>query len=254
RCTWTAIDACGNSASCSQTITFVDTTPPALACRGNETHEWVSGAVAMFTPPQVSDACDPNPVVTRTEDELPASCPAVRVFRCTWTATDACSNHASCSQIITFVDTTRPDIVCPPNFSVQCFSNVPPCPTSLAAFLAGGGGAADTCDPVLSYSCSDGPLLGGMIRRTHTVTDDCNNSASADQIIPVQEAGPISVAIDGAPAIQVCAGTNLTLCATVTGTTSFTVRWIKNGALIAGANSNCLTLTAVCTNDAGKYC
>jgi hypothetical protein len=162
-----------------------------LVCKGNETHEWVSGAFAMFTPPQVSDVCDTNPVVTRTEDELPASCPAVRVFRCTWTATDANGNHASCSQIITFVDTTRPNIVCPQNLRVQSLANVPPRPTSFAAFIASGGGAADTCDPALSYSCSDGPLIGGTcggtIRRTHTVTDDCNNSTSCDQIITVQD-------------------------------------------------------------------
>jgi hypothetical protein len=87
-------------------------------------------------------------------------------------------------------DTIPPSITCPPNFSVQCLSNVPPCPTSLAAFLAQGGMASDNCDTNLSYLCSDGPLIGngstGTIARTYTVVDDCTNSASCVQTITVQ--------------------------------------------------------------------
>jgi hypothetical protein len=112
----------------------------------------------------------------------------------THTVTDDCTNSASCVQIITVRDTTPPVISCPANFSVQCLSNVPPCPGSLAAFLAAGGTASDNCDSTLTYSCSDGPLVGGIcggtIMRTHTVTDDCTNSASCVQIITVRDTTP----------------------------------------------------------------
>src|SRR6185503_11564775 len=37
--TWSATDACGNSNTCSQIITVVDTTPPPLACPTNKTVE-----------------------------------------------------------------------------------------------------------------------------------------------------------------------------------------------------------------------
>ena len=52
--------------------------------------------------------------------------------------------------------------------------------------------------------------------------------------------------------LQLCAGTNFTLCATVTGTGPLTFRWTKDGVTIPGAISNCLTLTNVSAADAGQ--
>ncbi|HXJ74698.1 MAG TPA: hypothetical protein VNM37_17725, partial [Candidatus Dormibacteraeota bacterium] len=111
--TWKAMDACGNmSGMVSQTITVLDTTPPVIVCQADRTNEWVTGAVPVFGNPTASDACDPNLTITFVDSELPASCPAVRIFRRTWTSTDDCTNSASCSQTITFVDTTPPVIAC----------------------------------------------------------------------------------------------------------------------------------------------
>src|SRR5204862_7891044 len=53
--TWRATDQCGNNASCSQTITVVDTTPPTLACNQNQTVE--CGTPFAFTPPTANDIC-----------------------------------------------------------------------------------------------------------------------------------------------------------------------------------------------------
>jgi hypothetical protein len=191
RRTWTATDDCTNRASCAQLVVFVDTTPPVITCQPNRTNECATGAVPVFGDPTASDTCDTNVTITFVDDQLAATCPAVRIFRRTWTATDDCTNRASCAQLVVFVDTTPPVITCPTNFSVQCSNAVPACPTNLAAFLALGGTASDTCDTNLTYSCSDAPLTngicGGTIRRTHTVTDDCTNSASCVQIITVRD-------------------------------------------------------------------
>ena len=64
------------------------------------------GATPAFDTPTASDTCDTNVTVTFVDATLPAACPAVSIFQRTWTATDACSNSASCSQTITFVNTT----------------------------------------------------------------------------------------------------------------------------------------------------
>jgi hypothetical protein len=74
--------------------------------------------------------------MTFVDAELPATCPAVRVFRRTWTATDACSNAASCSQTITFIDTIPPEIVCAPEQSEAAgnrLSNLDPEPHAIGA-------------------------------------------------------------------------------------------------------------------------
>src|SRR5678816_379682 len=109
------MDDCTNSASCSQTITFVDTTPPVIVCAPDETNEWVTGSMPVFANPTVSDNCDTNVAVTFVDSELPANCPAVRVLQRTWTAMDDCTDSATCSQTITFVDTTPPTITCAPD-------------------------------------------------------------------------------------------------------------------------------------------
>src|SRR5439155_24480577 len=56
--TWDAVDACGNhSATVSQTITVVDTTPPTIGGAGaNATIECT--ATPSFTAPTATDACN----------------------------------------------------------------------------------------------------------------------------------------------------------------------------------------------------
>src|SRR6185295_11266259 len=133
----------------------------------------------------VSDVCDTSPTVTFSDVTTAGPCPQSYKVTRTWTATDHCGNHASCSQAITVVDTMPPSITCPADFSVAHLADVPPCPTSLAAFLALGGTASDICDSSLQYFCSDGALVvngcSGTITRTHTVIDDCGNRASCPQ-------------------------------------------------------------------------
>jgi hypothetical protein len=38
--TWTAVDDCGNSTSCNQVVTIIDTTPPEVFCNGNDITEF----------------------------------------------------------------------------------------------------------------------------------------------------------------------------------------------------------------------
>ncbi len=180
--TTTATDDCGNSVSCSQTITVVDTTPPLIGQPGaNTTIE--CPATPVFTPPTATDACDPNPAVIEVSDvTTPGNCPGTFTRTKTWRATDACGNMSTTvSQTITVVDTTPPTITCPPGVTVQCLADVPPPVTS--------GIASDTCGSV-TISSTDvnspgpcGPACGGRIVRTYTATDACGNTASCTQTI-----------------------------------------------------------------------
>ena len=103
--TWTAIDATGNLASCTQTITL-DGQAPILLCPvdatvdcGEDTSPATTGIATA------EDDLDPAPAITWT-DVVTGACPDGSVIVRTWTATDHVGNTASCDQIINVVGET----------------------------------------------------------------------------------------------------------------------------------------------------
>src|SRR5258705_7713153 len=93
--TWQATDACGNSASCSQKATVVDTTAPVITCSStNKTIEFSNAW--SFDAPIATDNSGTNTItivstVTNTAGHCGNTFDATR----TWQATDACGNSAS---------------------------------------------------------------------------------------------------------------------------------------------------------------
>ena len=70
--TWTATDAHNNSATCSQTITVIDGTNPAVvSCPTDATIE--CPATPAFGTPAFSDTCDSNLTVTFADEALTLS-------------------------------------------------------------------------------------------------------------------------------------------------------------------------------------
>ena len=59
--TWSATDACGNVAQCSQTVTVVDTTAPSLTCSPDKTVE--VGSAWSFDAPTLSEGCGTNSLI-----------------------------------------------------------------------------------------------------------------------------------------------------------------------------------------------
>jgi len=118
--TWTATDECGNEVSGSQTVTVKDTIPPAL--EGVPDHITVE-CDEVPEPPEVTanDNCDSDPTVSYSETRTDGDCPNTYTLTRTWTATDACGNTASSSQIVNVEDTTPPVLSgVPTEVTVEC--------------------------------------------------------------------------------------------------------------------------------------
>ena len=100
-------DASKNKVTCQAKVRVVDTTVPKLAAvPANITVE--CDAVPPRTDPTVTDACDPNTVLAFQEVRADGSCLDRYTLTRTWTATDACSNQAKATQVITVQDTRAP--------------------------------------------------------------------------------------------------------------------------------------------------
>jgi len=191
---WTATDASGNSSTCVQTITVKDTTPPifttipenkTVECDGSgntaELNAWLADVAA-------SDTCG-NATISNDFTNLSDDCGATGSATVTWTAVDECDNSASTSAIFTIVDTTPPEISCPPDVTLECPADTTPAETGQAT-------ATDVCsDVTITYSDVSVPGCGNTetITRTWTATDECGNSSNCTQTITVKDTTPPNV-------------------------------------------------------------
>ncbi len=182
---WRAADQCGNNASCSQTITLVDTTPPNLTCGPNQSLE--CGTPFAFSTPAANDICDgTNVTVVIVGTVTNQTCGSTFSATRTWKATDACGNVANCSQTINVIDTLPPSLSCSPNRTVECgtpFTFTPPT-------------ATDSCDgtnvTITIVSTTTNGLCGNtfVAVRIWRAADRCGNASQCSQTIRVVDSEP----------------------------------------------------------------
>jgi hypothetical protein len=190
--TWTATDACGNAAVAQQVITVVDDVAPQISgVPGDAVVE--CDAIPPPGAPSASDACDPAPVLSLVESEVPGACAGERILTRTWTATDACGNATSATQVITVIDDVAPQISGVPADVVVSCDDIPP---------VADPSASDACDPAPMLSFVESETPGGCaaertITRTWTATDACGNQAVAVQVITVLD--DVAPQISGVP-------------------------------------------------------
>ena len=176
--TYIATDACGNSTSLTQVITVVDTILPELiGVPANITAECIDVPIAPIV--SASDNCSETLDAVLEEIVLNNTCP-LQIQR-TWTATDACGNIASASQLITINDTTNPEILnAPEDITVECTD----IPSAIVLQVS------DNCDVdpivVLDEQTIEAEC-GYFIVRTYTVTDLCENVATSSYTVTVED-------------------------------------------------------------------
>ena len=175
--TWTATDACGNVASCDQSIVIEDTTGPTLTCPPNLTVECDESTDPTNTgTATATDECGAVPSITYSDVSAAGTCPSEEVITRTWTATDDCGNTSTCDQLITLVDTTPPILTCPtPYYVFEDISGNGVVP-DLTAIVA----AADNCGTVtLAQDIPPGTIFQDTILVQVTADDGCGNITSS---------------------------------------------------------------------------
>ena len=183
--TFEAVDACGNSASAVQTITIVDSTSPVI-----DAIEVVMIPCAEYDPEVgFATATDNCGVVSLTwEDQQTSGGCALPIgqYVRVYTAVDECGNVSTVDQVLTLVDETAPEFTfVPEDYTAECID----------VLTYEEAEATDNCSGVtmtfsvdtLSTDC-EGTF---DIVRTWVATDNCNNAATAVQVISVvDEEGP----------------------------------------------------------------
>ena len=193
--TWTATDACGNTTTCMQVMTIIDTKPPVVVAPAPITVSCEQGVDVSATGDiQATDNCTPGALLTvEITDDVTGviGCNQTGTIKRKWTVTDACGNSATATQNIRIIDTTKPTISCIEPAEVNCGDPVDPSAFALPEIQ-------DNCTPaedmdLLHFDNTLG-LNGcsgtGTLYRTWIVYDDCGNSNSCVQTIHVVDHTP----------------------------------------------------------------
>jgi large repetitive protein len=191
--TYTVTDECGNSTTCSFTVTVQDDEAPVINCPPTITVSCISEVPAPYANYAAFAAAgglatDNNEIdedsfilLSETSDNL--SCP--ETITRTYQIADNDGNTASCQQIIIVNDLVDPtwDQAMPVDLTVEC-DGVPDAPAVV--------NASDNCDADVTVvfgevrtdgSCPDTYTL----TRTWTATDNCGNSITHVQVISVED-------------------------------------------------------------------
>ncbi len=174
--TFTATDACGNSATAEQTITVVDQTPPVVIATPEDVTVQCEGDIPAAELPEAEDNCDNNLNIQLTEN-VSGACPKT-IIR-SWVITDDCGNFTETTQTITVNDTTEPEFVSfPSDVNLTCYDEVPAVETP---------DVADNCDDNPTLTMSEeitGECPFDMtITRTWTLVDACGNEVTQAQTL-----------------------------------------------------------------------
>ena len=178
--TWTALDACGNSSTASQTINVQDVDAPVIAALSAPSTINCS-ATPVFDVATAVDACGSAFTLTSADVTTPGACAGSYSITRTWTAMDACGNSSTASQTINVIDTDAPVIAALPAPSTISCPNTP-------VFVV--PTATDACGSAITWTFTDvttnGNCLGEYsVTRKWTATDACSNSSIASQTISV---------------------------------------------------------------------
>ncbi|GIV33138.1 MAG: hypothetical protein KatS3mg031_0673 [Chitinophagales bacterium] len=154
--TWMCVDACGNRASCTQTIQVVDDGLPYFTFVPQDDTVYCTEGFT-FGMPQASDACGDAFVVHLGDDTLTLWCPEVYVFSRKWVALDSCGNLSTDTvvQQITMLNPRQSPVSTPASCYGSCDGTV-----SVSGF----------CYSYLWSSGSTTPQDSGLCAGTYTVT------------------------------------------------------------------------------------
>lgn len=262
--TWTAYDAStGLSATCVQTITLVDTTPPVLTNMPSNITVTGTGAncsaLVTWVEPTATDNCS---VLSSGCQYINGGTFSEGTYTAIYTATDHCGNVGTAAFTITVICTgcnTAPTIACPADY-VTC-PNGDISPATCGTATATNTGAGCNATPAITYTdveTATGPCAGAkVIQRTWTATDPSSGMSNTcvqlitlvDNTAPVFTSTQVDISIIGAGAGCTAVATWTMPSATDNcGVDFITCDYTSGDAFPEGATTVTCTATDFCGN------
>ena len=244
--TWTALDASGNSASATQTVTVTPNVAPKLMVPANIVVGTDARAclatIASLGTPVFKDDLDGVKLVGVRSDKLALDAAYPKgMTTVTWTATDVDGASVSADQLVTVNDLEAPSLSAVSNVSVRQERGV-----SHASVALSQPAASDNCGSVEVYGArSDNAPLNavfqvGVTTVTWTAKDGSNNVTKVSQNITVVGNVPPVVT----PGANIVANTDRGVCVATVNVGTASVRDDIDGWSLAGERSDGQPLNA----------
>ena len=179
---WTVTDLCGNATTHVQNVEVRDTTNPVVSGENLVlvSCEAVDPDMAFAT---ATDNCGMVSLSWTDFDQSGGCVLPIGQFSRTYTATDDCGNASTFEQIITLTDSQAPEFdSVPADASYECDEEIV-YEMAMASDNCSGASVTVVADTVFSELC----MQTFTITRTFTAVDNCDNSASAVQVIEVAD-------------------------------------------------------------------
>jgi hypothetical protein len=184
--TFEAIDAHGQTSTCSFTVNVVDTEAPTITCPANigvSNSVGLCGAVVVFSDPAVADNCSGASTV-QTMGTISGATYPVGITTNTYVVTDGHGLTATCSFTVTVTDIEAPTMTCPANITMNIDSVHCEVPVTWAAPTVQDNCGAGT----LSSNYSSGDLFARGTRTvTYTVTDQGGNTDTCTFTVTIHQ-------------------------------------------------------------------
>jgi hypothetical protein len=179
--TWTATDACGNSSSATQVISFIDSADPEYSFIP-ESVTLSCGDEFVLDTAIVNDDCSPVTLTWADEPLYDCAGSYIRI----WRAFDGCGNQALESTIVTLVDDEAPVLAGIPAASEGACGSEP-----VAADVV----ATDNCDSDVAVVFTETTIpgnCGNIVTYTWSATDNCGNTVTEERTYALTDnVGPV---------------------------------------------------------------
>jgi large repetitive protein len=178
--TWTATDACGNTASATSVYNVIDNTAPVFTSFPADMSVECDASEWPMSSASASDNCD-NEVAITYYEELVAENSCSKTIERTFVATDDCGNTTTQVQMIYVNDTTAPVFSGDATISMSCDEF-----DASAIYVQ----AYDNCGDATITIAYDEPTGEGCaysVVRNYLAIDECDNSSYFQQTIVVTD-------------------------------------------------------------------
>ncbi len=213
--TYLATDECGNTASCTISLTVNDASPPQAICNDQLNVTLNSQGVALAQASVFDEGSDDNccldGIAVKRAGEPDSAFGNSVTFSCldigapvtvVLQATDCAGNTSTCNSAVVVEDKIDPVILCPPPATVACDAGAP------LPSVTGQPLASDGCG-VASVTFSDQEFFNdcnvGTILRTFVAEDNAGFTSTCVQSITVIDTTPITVLFPDDYEIDGCA-------------------------------------------------